>query len=56
VSPTESQQDNLSKIISGLQALAVEMEAAGLNRSMVEEIVRPKASLAQYPKQTSTTT
>ena len=39
VSPTESQQDNLSNTISGLQALAIEMEAAGLNRSMVEEIV-----------------
>jgi hypothetical protein len=34
VSPREStnQQDNLSNTISGLQALAVEMEAAGLNR------------------------
>src|SRR5918998_6063077 len=39
VSPRESQQDNLSNTISGLQILAVEMEAAGLNRSMVEEIV-----------------
>src|SRR5215204_6499150 len=34
-----SQQDNFSNTISGLQALAIEMEAAGLNRSMVEEIV-----------------
>jgi uncharacterized protein involved in exopolysaccharide biosynthesis len=34
-----SQQDNLSNTISGLQVLAIEMEAAGLNRSMVEEIV-----------------
>ena len=34
-----NQQDNLSNTISGLQALAVEIEAAGLNRSMVEEIV-----------------
>jgi capsular polysaccharide biosynthesis protein len=34
-----SQQDNLSNTISGLQALTIEMEAAGLNRSMVEEIV-----------------
>jgi capsular polysaccharide biosynthesis protein len=39
VSPREGQQDNLSNTISGLQVLAVEMEAAGLNRSMVEEIV-----------------
>jgi protein tyrosine kinase modulator len=38
VSP-RGQQDNLSNTISGLQALAIEMEAAGLNRSMVEEIV-----------------
>ena len=34
-----NQQDNLSNTISGLQALAVEMEVARLNRSMVEEIV-----------------
>ena len=39
VSPKEGQQDNLSNTISGLQALAIEMETAGLNRSMVEEIV-----------------
>jgi capsular polysaccharide biosynthesis protein len=39
LSPRESQQDNLSNTISGLQVLAVEMEAAGLNRSMVEDIV-----------------
>jgi capsular polysaccharide biosynthesis protein len=41
VSPREgaNQQDNLSNTISGLQALAIEMEAAGLNRSMVEDIV-----------------
>jgi capsular polysaccharide biosynthesis protein len=39
LSPRESQQDNLSNTISGLQVLAVEMEAAGLNRSMAEEIV-----------------
>ena len=38
VSP-RGQQDNLSNTISGLQVLAVEMEAAGLNRSMVEDIV-----------------
>ena len=38
VSP-RGQQDNLSNTISGLQGLAVEMEAAGLNRSMVEKIV-----------------
>jgi capsular polysaccharide biosynthesis protein len=38
VSP-RGQQANLSNTISGLQVLAVEMEAAGLNRSMVEEIV-----------------
>src|SRR5215207_299654 len=40
VSPREgaNQQDNLSNTISGLQALAIEMEAAGLNRSMVEDI------------------
>ena len=42
VSPREgaNQQDNLSNTISGLQALAIEMEAAGLNRSMVEDIVK----------------
>jgi capsular polysaccharide biosynthesis protein len=41
VSPREgaNQQDNLSNTISGLQILAIEMEAAGLNRSMVEQIV-----------------
>src|SRR5829696_7825677 len=41
VSPREgaTQQDNFSNTISGLQALAIEMEAAGLNRSMVKEIV-----------------
>jgi capsular polysaccharide biosynthesis protein len=39
VSPREGQQDNLSNTISGLQVLATEMEAVGLNRSMVEEIV-----------------
>src|SRR5215207_6071363 len=33
------QQANFSNTISGLQALAIEMEAAGLNRSMVEDIV-----------------
>jgi capsular polysaccharide biosynthesis protein len=38
VSP-RGQQDNLSNTISGLQVLAVEMEAVGLNRSMVEDIV-----------------
>jgi capsular polysaccharide biosynthesis protein len=42
VSPREgaSQQDNLSNTISGLQALTVEMESAGLNRSIVEDIVK----------------
>jgi capsular polysaccharide biosynthesis protein len=42
VSPREgaSQQDNLSNTVSGLQALTIEMESAGLNRSMVEDIVR----------------
>ncbi len=39
LSPRGGQQDNLSNTISGLQGLAIEMEAAGLNRSMVEEIV-----------------
>ncbi len=41
VSPREgaNQQDNFSNMISGLQALAIEMEAAGLNRSMIEDIV-----------------
>jgi uncharacterized protein involved in exopolysaccharide biosynthesis len=41
VSPREgaNQQDNFSNTISGLQILAHEMEVAGLNRSMVEEIV-----------------
>jgi capsular polysaccharide biosynthesis protein len=43
LSPRGSQQDNLSNTISGLQVLAVEMEAAGLNRSMVEEIVDASA-------------
>jgi capsular polysaccharide biosynthesis protein len=38
VSP-RGQQDNLSNTISGLQVLAIEMQAAGLNRSMVEKIV-----------------
>jgi capsular polysaccharide biosynthesis protein len=38
VSP-RGQQDNFSNTISGLQVLAIEMEAAGLNRSMVEQIV-----------------
>jgi capsular polysaccharide biosynthesis protein len=42
VSPREgaSQQDNLSNTVSGLQALTIEMESAGLNRSMVEDIVK----------------
>jgi len=35
-----TQQDNLSNTISGLQALAIEMATAGLNRSMVEDIVK----------------
>jgi succinoglycan biosynthesis transport protein ExoP len=39
VSPKGGTQDNFSNTISGLQALAIEMEATGLNRSMVEEIV-----------------
>jgi capsular polysaccharide biosynthesis protein len=42
MSPTEDPNqggDNLSNTIQGLQALAIEMEAAGLNRSMLEEIV-----------------
>ena len=41
LSPREgaNQQDNFSSTISGLQILAHEMEVAGLNRSMVEEIV-----------------
>jgi capsular polysaccharide biosynthesis protein len=41
VSPRDgaNQPDNFSNTISGLQALAIEMEVAGLNRSMVEEIV-----------------
>src|SRR5215204_6295809 len=34
------QQDNLSNTISGLQVLAMEMEATGLNRSMVEDIAK----------------
>ena len=38
-----SQQDNFSNTISGLQALAIEMEVAGLNRSMVEEIVNAQS-------------
>jgi capsular polysaccharide biosynthesis protein len=41
LSPSESasQKDNFSNMIQGLQALAIEMEAAGLNSSMVEKIV-----------------
>jgi capsular polysaccharide biosynthesis protein len=41
VSPRDgaNQPDNFSNTISGLQALAIEMEAAGLNRSMIEDIV-----------------
>jgi capsular polysaccharide biosynthesis protein len=41
VSPREgaNQKDRFSNTISGLQILAHEMEVAGLNRSMVEEIV-----------------
>jgi capsular polysaccharide biosynthesis protein len=46
VSPKGETQDNLSNTISGLQALAIEMEAAGLNRSMVEEIVNTVESSA----------
>jgi capsular polysaccharide biosynthesis protein len=36
-------QDNFSNTISGLQALAIEMEVAGLNRSMVEDIVNAQS-------------
>jgi capsular polysaccharide biosynthesis protein len=41
VSPREgaNQQDNFSNTISGLQILTHKMEVAGLNRSMVEEIL-----------------
>jgi protein tyrosine kinase modulator len=46
VSPKGGTQDNFSNTISGLQALAIEMEAAGLNRSMVEEIVNTVESSA----------
>jgi capsular polysaccharide biosynthesis protein len=46
VSPKGGTQDNFSDTISGLQALAIEMEAAGLNRSMVEEIVNTVGSSA----------
>jgi capsular polysaccharide biosynthesis protein len=46
VSPKGGTQDNFSNTISGLQALAIEMEAAGLNRSMVEEIVNTVGSSA----------
>src|SRR5215207_9138083 len=45
VSP-RGQQDNFSNTISGLQTLAIEMEAAGLNRSMVEDIVNTVESSA----------
>jgi len=38
-----SQQDNFSNMISGLQALAIEMEAAGLDRPMVEEIANAQS-------------
>ena len=38
-----SQQENFSNTISGLQALAIEMEVAGLNRSMVEKIVNAQS-------------
>ena len=52
VSPREgaNQQDNLSNTISGLQALAIEMEAAGLNRSMVEEIVNTQGEPSTVSK------
>ena len=46
VSPKGGTQDNFSNMISGLQALAIEMEAAGLNHSMVEEIVNTVESSA----------
>lgn len=46
VSPKGGTQDNFSNTISGLQALAIEMEAVGLNRSMVEEIVNTVESSA----------
>jgi capsular polysaccharide biosynthesis protein len=46
VSPKGETQDNLSNTISGLQALAIEMEAAGLNRSMAEEIANTVESSA----------
>jgi len=46
VSPKGGTQDNFSNTISGLQTLAIEMEAAGLNRSMVEDIVNTVESSA----------
>jgi capsular polysaccharide biosynthesis protein len=39
VAPKGGAQDNLSNVISGLQLLTIEMEAAGLNPSMAEEVV-----------------
>lgn len=39
VAPKGGTQDNLSNIVGGLQLVAIEMEAAGLNPSMAEEVV-----------------
>jgi capsular polysaccharide biosynthesis protein len=39
VAPKGGTQDNLSNIVGGLQLLTIEMEAAGLNPSMAEEVV-----------------
>jgi capsular polysaccharide biosynthesis protein len=39
VAPKGGTQDNLSNIVGGLQLVTIEMEAAGLNPSMAEEVV-----------------
>jgi capsular polysaccharide biosynthesis protein len=39
VAPKGGTQDNLSNIVGGLQLVTIEMEAAGLNPSMTEEVV-----------------
>lgn len=46
VGPKGGRQDNLSSSITGLQALTTEMAVAGLNPSMVEEVVNNEESSA----------
>jgi capsular polysaccharide biosynthesis protein len=56
VSPREgaNQKDRFSNTISGLQILAHEMEVAGLNRSMVEEVVNTQEEFVNAQGKTST--